>query len=80
MSTTFATYFFDSATYLQNNTDVLSAIARGQFSSALDHFTQFGRYENRSPNASWNATQYMIDNSDVANAVGSGRIASAWDH
>ena len=80
MTAAFATNLFNATYYLQNNEDVLSEIAQGHFTSALDHFTKFGRYENRSPNATWNATQYLIDNVDVANAVGSRSIQSAWDH
>ena len=80
MTAAFATNLFNATYYLQNNADVLSAIAQGRFTSALQHFELFGRYENRSPNVAWNATQYMIDNPDVASAVGSRSIASAWDH
>jgi hypothetical protein len=33
--------------YLANNTDVLAAVAKGQFSSGLEHFQQFGQFEDR---------------------------------
>ena len=53
MTAAFATNLFNATYYLQNNADVLSAIAQGRFTSALEHFELFGRYENRSPNVAW---------------------------
>jgi SAM-dependent methyltransferase len=38
---------FDEKLYLLHNPDVARAIALRQFSSGFDHFTKFGRYENR---------------------------------
>jgi SAM-dependent methyltransferase len=38
---------FDEELYLRHNPDVKRAIALGQFTSGLDHFRKFGRYENR---------------------------------
>jgi hypothetical protein len=34
--------------YLANNPDVLDAVADGRFTSALDHYTNFGQFEGRS--------------------------------
>lgn len=71
---------FNANYYLQNNPDVLAAIAKGQFTSALDHFIKFGQYENRSPNLVFNGAQYLVDNLDTAAAVGSKQLTSAWAH
>jgi SAM-dependent methyltransferase len=39
---------FDEDAYLRHNPDVARAVAAGQFTSGLDHFTRFGRFEQRS--------------------------------
>lgn len=81
---TFGSAFFNASYYLSNNADVVAAISRGQFTSALDHFQKFGKYENRMPNGSFNGAQYLINNPDVAQYVGSqnatGLKFSAYDH
>lgn len=71
---------FNANYYLQNNPDVVAAIAKGQFTSALDHFNKFGQFENRSPNVIFNGAQYLINSPDVAAAVGNKQLASAWSH
>lgn len=38
---------FDESKYLQQNPDVAAGIARGQFTSGLDHYNRFGVKENR---------------------------------
>ena len=80
VSPSFADAFFNATFYLENNPDVVAAIAAGEFTSALQHFELFGQFENRMPNASFNANQYLINNPDVAAAVGSRSIGSAWEH
>lgn len=38
---------FDEQAYLEQNPDVKSAVANGQFMSGFDHFMKFGKFENR---------------------------------
>ena len=81
MSGTFGRQFFDVEYYLQQNTDVLSAISTSAFQGdAWDHFQQYGRFENRMPNENFNPAQYLAANPDVLAAVNARVIASAWDH
>jgi len=80
MSGTFGAKFFDASFYLGQNLDVTAAVLRGDIKSALDHFQQYGRFENRAANANFDAAQYLLNNQDVLNAVTSKQIASAWDH
>ena len=67
---------FDATYYLTNNADVVVAISQGNFSSALDHYTQFGGKELRQPNSTFNPTYYAINNPDVLNAVSTGGLSS----
>jgi Ca2+-binding RTX toxin-like protein len=81
MSGTFGRQFFDVEYYLQQNTDVLSAISTSAFQGdAWDHFQQYGRFENRMPNENFNPGAYLAANPDVLAAVNARVIASAWDH
>jgi len=59
---------FDSTYYLQQNPDVAAAISRGFFSSAEDHYNQFGRFEARDPNAYFDTSFYLSQYPDVAAA------------
>ena len=71
---------FDATYYLTNNADVVVAISQGNFSSALDHYTQFGGKELRQPNSTFNPTYYAINNPDVLNAVSTGGLSSVFAH
>jgi len=71
---------FDATYYLTNNADVVVAISQGNFSSALDHYTQFGGKELRQPNATFNPTYYAINNPDVLNAVSTGGVSNVFAH
>ena len=71
---------FDASYYLLHNTDVASAISRGQFPDAYAHYVQFGARELRNPNVLFNAHDYLTLNPDVATAVPAGIFASVWDH
>jgi hypothetical protein len=56
--------FFDPTYYLQNNPDVLAAVARGE-TTAEQHFNTFGWQEGRNPNAFFDVNFYLISNPDV---------------
>jgi len=56
--------FFDATYYLQNNPDVLAAVARGE-TTAEKHFNTFGWKEGRNPNDTFNVNFYLLDNPDV---------------
>ncbi|SDG60344.1 calcium-binding protein [Thalassobaculum litoreum] len=73
---------FDELGYLAANDDVAAAVAVGMFSSALEHYTQFGRYEERSGVASFpfDERYYLDAYSDVAEAVMGGSFSSGLDH
>ncbi|MCL1466235.1 hypothetical protein LAY41_17740 [Argonema galeatum A003/A1] len=70
---------FDESFYLSSNLDVATAVSNGSFSSGIDHFNKFGRFEGRDPSALFNTSFYLEQNSDVAVAVASRQIA-AFDH
>ena len=75
-----ANRLFDASFYLSNNTDVAGALPRF-FSSASQHFTQFGKFEiERTSLALFNAQAYIAANLDVANFLGSRPGFSAFDH
>jgi hypothetical protein len=57
--------FFNPTFYLQNNPDVLQAVAQGVMPSAEYHFNNFGWKEGRSPNATFDVDHYLINNPDV---------------
>ena len=71
---------FDETFYLTNNADVVVAISQGHFSSALDHYNQFGGKELRAPNSTFDPNYYAINNADVLAAVSSGGISSVFAH
>lgn len=57
---------FNSDYYLNNNPDVADAVKAGDFSSAQEHWEQFGAKEERNPNAYFNTQAYLAANPDVA--------------
>lgn len=71
---------FDADFYLRENLDVRIAVERGIFTSAWDHFVQFGRFEGRSPGLVFDAVFYVQQNSDVRDAINRGVFRSAWEH
>ena len=72
--------YFDETYYLENNPDVLQAVANGEYGSGLQHFEDAGQFENRQPSPWFNPKQYLIDNPDVLAAVNAGASPSAWAH
>jgi Ca2+-binding RTX toxin-like protein len=57
---------FDATYYLQQNPDVLSAIASGVWKgTAEDHYNQYGWKEGRNPNAVFDTSDYLTANPDV---------------
>lgn len=71
---------FNASYYLQNNSDVVVAIAQGIFKDAADHYNRFGAKELRNPNAIFDAKYYAAQNADVLNAVSRGVFASVYAH
>lgn len=57
---------FDRNFYLQNNPDVAEAVAQGAFPDAQTHYQQYGRFEDRDPNAQFDISRYLEENPDVA--------------
>ncbi|MCU0516754.1 MAG: S8 family serine peptidase [Oscillatoria sp. Prado101] len=66
---------FNNDYYLAQNPDVAQAVAAGA-TTGLNHFTQFGQFERRTPSALFDTTFYLRSNQDVANAVTQGRISA----
>lgn len=58
---------FNTTFYLQNNPDVLAAVAQG-LTTAAEHFASFGRFEGRNPNAFFDTNFYLTSNPDVLDA------------
>lgn len=71
---------FNPTYYLQNNPDVVVAIAQGIFKDAADHYNRFGAKELRNPNAIFDAKYYASRNPDVLNAVAAGVFPSVYAH
>jgi hypothetical protein len=71
---------FDQTYYLANNPDVVSAIASGIFSSALEHYELYGENEGRMPSALFDPGYYFSQNPDVLAAVSAGIIPGALWH
>jgi hypothetical protein len=59
---------FNETYYLQNNPDVLGALARGDIPSAEWHWNNFGWKELRAPNPFFDTSYYLSTYPDVANA------------
>lgn len=71
---------FDAAFYLASNPDVAAALARGEITSAIDHFWTFGVREGRAPAGFFDAAYYLSQNPDVQAQIADGRITSAFGH
>lgn len=70
---------FNANWYLSQNPDVAAAIEAGASFNAFEHFSLYGRAENRSASPLFDPEQYLTNNPDVAEAVAQGLI-TAWDH
>ncbi|MCU0518475.1 MAG: PPC domain-containing protein, partial [Oscillatoria sp. Prado101] len=70
---------FDESYYLAENPDVARAVASGGFSSGLDHFTDFGQFEDRQPSVLFDPDFYTLYYPDVGEAVATGQI-TALEH
>ena len=71
---------FDSEFYLSANADVSSAVEAGIFINALEHFTNFGASEFRSPNAIFSFSYYASQNPDVVIATEAGFFDTVFGH
>ncbi|GAA6618185.1 hypothetical protein [Scytonema sp. NUACC26] len=71
---------YDNQYYLNNNPDVATAVANGQFSSGLQHFQQFGQFEGRDPSIIFSNNLYLRENPDVAAAVANRQFRSGFEH
>ena len=57
---------FDEQFYLTQNPDVAAAVSKGLFASGQEHYNEFGRYEQRDPNAYFDTSFYLGEYPDVA--------------
>jgi hypothetical protein len=74
---------FDGQLYLAANPDVAAAIARGEFSTAYQHYQVAGFAEHRlgaSVPSNWNEAEYLRVNPDVAAAIKAGAFISGYHH
>lgn len=71
---------FDEASYLAQYPDVAAAVAAGRLESGRQHYSEWGRYEGRNPNALFSETWYLEHNPDVAEAVAQGLIVNGFAH
>ncbi len=84
---------FDEVYYLEANPDIASAVRDGAFTSAYDHYQQYGRSEGRAaapgakppaataPAASgFDEDWYLAEYPDVAEGVKTGVVASGYAH
>lgn len=65
--------------YLMENPDVSIAVRTGEFTSALQHFKEFGADEGRTL-ILFNEKTYLAQNLDVAKALAAGDFASGLQH
>ncbi|MBO0346810.1 calcium-binding protein [Roseibium sp. CAU 1637] len=82
-------FAFDATFYLNENPDVLAAVASGQIPSAQWHYDNFGWKELRDPNANFDTSFYLTEYPDVlaagvnplnhfnANGAAEGRVPNA---
>ncbi|RVU18118.1 hypothetical protein [Methylobacterium oryzihabitans] len=71
----------DDEWYLDRYQDVRTAIARGEFKSARDHFVRFGYLEGRLPYAIPVDEAYYLDhNPDVRAGIEAGALPDAATH
>jgi len=75
----FSQRLFNQAFYLDNNSDVLTAVSQG-LTSAFEHFSTFGHRENRPLLPFFDTQAYLLANLDVANATTHPGWVSAWNH
>lgn len=71
---------FDERFYLNQNSDVAAAIARGEFSGGLDHFLRFGASEGRNPSIWFDSTTYLHNYPDVVHAIAVGFVKNGFEH
>lgn len=72
--------FWDEDTYLKLNPDVQNAVARGELSSGLNHYLEFGLKEKRNSGSQFNEYFYLNQYKDVAAAVNRGLFQNAFEH
>ena len=81
LAPTLATIYIDEAWYLSHSPDVADAIARGEFTSAADHFAKVGYFEHRMPYAiEVDEPWYLEAYSDISAAVQQGVFPSGKAH
>lgn len=71
---------FSEKEYRKKNKDVDKAIKDGKVKDGKEHFDKFGKFEDRSPCAFFDASKYRLENADVDVAIKEGKITSAYDH
>ncbi len=71
---------FDESFYLNQNSDVAAAVARGEFRSGLDHFLRFGASEGRNPSIWFDSSTYLYNYPDVAHAIAVGFVKNGFEH
>lgn len=72
--------FFSENYYLSQYQDVAAAVSAGIFTSGLQHFNSFGKFEGRDPSLLFSNSYYLQRNDDVASAVSVGLIRSGFEH
>jgi len=66
--------------YLARNPDVAQAVARGEFTSGMDHYQRYGAAEGRLQPVALDEAFYLSQNEDVARAVAAGQFTSGLQH
>ncbi|WP_109108551.1 M10 family metallopeptidase C-terminal domain-containing protein [Azospirillum sp. TSO35-2] len=66
--------------YLARNPDVAQAVARGEFTSGMDHYRRYGAAEGRLKPVALDESFYLAQNPDVAQAVTHGDFTSGLQH
>ncbi len=81
MASSVAAIYVDEAWYIGHSPDVGEAIARGEFTSATDHYVKVGFYEHRMPYAIEVDDLWYLENyPDIAEAVANGVFSSGTAH
>lgn len=70
---------FDEGYYTSLYPDVAQAVTNGNLPSALQHYQQYGRFENRKPGTMFDPEFYINKYADVKAAIAAGQI-TAIDH
>ncbi|MDY6806678.1 MAG: calcium-binding protein, partial [Cyanobacteriota bacterium] len=60
---------FDEEFYLTQNAGVRDAVEAGVLNSGLEHFINFGQFEDRDPSPIFDTSFYLQTNTDVAGLV-----------